>query len=95
MEVFDIFVRRYETNEPLITLTVSPVHTVGKIKKMFAENCMLIKTYIRYLTIDSDFFYPEKQQIWYNGTPLKRENLFLRDYDVKAGSTIYIQDKGI
>ena len=46
MEVFDIFVRRYETNEPLITLTVSPVHTVGKIKKMFAENCMLIKKVI-------------------------------------------------
>lgn len=42
MQAFDVFVRSYEDGKPLITLTVQPLTTIGKLKKIFAENCIFI-----------------------------------------------------
>ena len=44
--------------------------------------------------IDSDVFYPEKQQYWHDGVAIKRDYMILDDYDVKPGDTVYVQDKG-
>ena len=41
MEAFDIFVRNYEDGKPMITLTVSPLTTIAKLKKIFAEQCRM------------------------------------------------------
>jgi len=43
----------------------------------------------------SEVFYPEKQLYWYRGIALKRDYMTLYDYDVKAGDTLYVQDKGV
>lgn len=39
MEVCDIFIRRYEDNQPLLTLQVTPTTTVYQLKRLFSENC--------------------------------------------------------
>ena len=36
---FDVFVRNYDDNKSLITLTVTGDTTIGKLKKLFAEQC--------------------------------------------------------
>lgn len=36
---FDVFVRDYDDNKPMITLTVNGDTTIGKLKKLFAEQC--------------------------------------------------------
>ena len=36
---FDVFVRNYDDNKPMITLTVSGDTTIGKLKKLFSEQC--------------------------------------------------------
>lgn len=41
MEAFDVFVRNYEDGKPLITLTVTPLTTMAKLKKIFAEQCIM------------------------------------------------------
>jgi hypothetical protein len=38
-KTFDVFVRNYDDNKPMITLTVSGATTIGKLKKQFAELC--------------------------------------------------------
>lgn len=32
---------------------------------------------------------------WHDGIAMKRDYMTLADYDVKAGDTIYVQDKGV
>lgn len=39
MEAFDIFVRNYDDNRPLITLTVNPKMTIQKLKRLFTDQC--------------------------------------------------------
>ena len=39
-------------------------------------------------------FYPEKQLYWHGGVALKRDYMTLSDYDIKAGDTLYVQDRG-
>ena len=34
---FDVFVRNYDDNKPMISLTVNGDTTIGKLKKLFAE----------------------------------------------------------
>lgn len=36
---FDVFVRNYDDNKSMITLTVTGDTTIGKLKKLFAEQC--------------------------------------------------------
>lgn len=42
MEAFDIFIRKQENNDPMITLTVTPTTTIEKIKKMISSECNFI-----------------------------------------------------
>jgi hypothetical protein len=36
-KTFDVFVRNYDDNKPMISLTVNGDTTIGKLKKLFAE----------------------------------------------------------
>jgi hypothetical protein len=36
-KMFDVFVRNYDDNKPMITLTVNGATSIGKLKKQFAE----------------------------------------------------------
>jgi len=36
---FDVFIRNYDDNKSMITLTVTGDTTIGKLKKLFAEQC--------------------------------------------------------
>ena len=38
---FDVFVRNYDDHKPMITLTVTGQTTIGKLKKLFSEQCKL------------------------------------------------------
>ena len=38
-KTFDVFVRSYDDNKPMITMTVNGATSVGKLKKQFAEQC--------------------------------------------------------
>lgn len=40
MEAFDVFIRNYDNGKPLITLTVNSNTTIGKLKKIFTEQCI-------------------------------------------------------
>lgn len=85
--IFDVFVRNYDDAKPLITLTVKGSWTIGTLKKAFTEQCKLV---LGSQSIDSGVFYPEKQLYWHERIPLKRDYMTLKDYDIKAGDTLYV-----
>jgi hypothetical protein len=50
MEVFDVFVKSYESGLPLITLTIPGTTTVSKFKQIFSEKCTHLKMFNLFLS---------------------------------------------
>ena len=84
--LFDVFVRSYESNEPLTTLTITESETINDIHSKLLARVPTIKN-------------RERVRIWVNNRALSGFGLDLtqtvKDLQISAGSTIFIEDSGI
>ena len=77
---YDIFVRQYEDNSPLTTLTVTSKTTLAEIHCCLIDRVPQIKSIARI-------------QVWHNNKKVSDAEASLQNLHIEAGSTIFVEDK--
>jgi hypothetical protein len=75
IQPFDVFVRSYEDQSPIATVTITGPTTLAQLQSKVLESMPTLKN-------------PSRLQLWFKGKKLNEPKASLAELHISAGSTI-------